>query len=121
MFVKRALAIDGTNVRANELDVILNNKRHVEYEANVEINTLDDEEILYEEAYDLYQQGDMDTAAEILKKLIDFDSKNADAMALMGLIYYHSGIFPKAIEYFKKAYRLDKHSEVVRELKMRVS
>ncbi len=121
MFVKRALAIDNADERANELDVLLSNKELVDYDVDVEINTLDDEEILYEEAYDLYQQGDLDTAAEILEKLIDFDSKNADALALMGLIYYHSGIFPKAVEYLKKAYKLDKHSEVVLELKMRVA
>ena len=88
---------------------------------NVEISTVDDEEVLYEEAYDLYDQGDLEGASEILKKLLDFDSKNADALALMGLIYYHSGIFPKAVEYFKKAYKIDKNGEMVKELKMRVS
>ncbi|MDO5860067.1 DEAD/DEAH box helicase [Methanobrevibacter sp.] len=121
MFVKRALAIDKANERANELDVRLNNRQKANNDVHFEINTLDDEEVLYEEAYDLYEQGDLETSFEILEKLVDFDSKNADALALMGLIYYHSGIFPKAIEYFKKAYKIDKNSEMVRELKMRVS
>ena len=87
MFVKRALALDKSNEMANELDVLLNNKQPIVNEdIDVEINTIDDEEILYEEAYDLYNQGDLDTACEILEKLIEFDSKNAEALALMGLI-----------------------------------
>ncbi|WP_296868065.1 DEAD/DEAH box helicase [uncultured Methanobrevibacter sp.] len=122
MFVKRALALDKSNEMANELDVLLNNKQPIVNEdIDVEINTIDDEEILYEEAYDLYNQGDLDTACEILEKLIEFDSKNAEALALMGLIYYQSGIFSKAVEYFKKAYKINKNGEMVRELKMRVS
>ena len=59
--------------------------------------------------------------AEILEKLLDFDDKNSEALALMGLIYYHSGIFPKAIEYYKKALKINKNGEMVNELKMRVS
>ena len=122
MFVKRALALDKANEMANELDVLLNNKQPIVNEdIDVEINTIDDEEILYGEAYDLYNQGDLDTACEILEKLIEFDSKNAEALALMGLIYYQSGIFSKAVEYFKKAYKINKNGEMVRELKMRVS
>ena len=121
MFLKRALAIDAANEKANELDVLLNNKESVNSDVDVEISNLDDEEVLYEEAYDLYEQGDLETSFEILEKIVDFDSKNADALALMGLIYYHSGIFPKAVEFFKKAYKIDKNSEMVRELKMRVS
>ena len=62
MFVKRALALDKSNEMANELDVLLNNKQPIVNEdIDVEINTIDDEEILYEEAYDLYNQGDLDT------------------------------------------------------------
>ena len=121
MFVKRALAIDRSNEMANELDVLLNNRQPLANEdIDVEINTIDDEEVLYEEAYDLYAQGDLDTASEILKKLLDFDSKNSEALAMMGLIYYQSGIFPKAVEYFKKAYKINKNGEMVEELKMRV-
>ena len=121
MFVKRALAIDRSNEMANELDVLLNNRQPLANEdIDVEINTIDDEEVLYEEAYDLYAQGDLDTASELLKKLLDFDSKNSEALAMMGLIYYQSGIFPKAVEYFKKAYKINKNGEMVKELKMRV-
>ena len=121
MFLKRSLAIDGTNGKANELEVLLNNKESSNQDFDVEINTLDDEDVLYEEAYDLYEQGDLETSFGILEKIVDFDGKNADALALMGLIYYHSGIFPKALEFFKKAYKIDKNSEMVRELKMRIS
>lgn len=119
IFVKKTLAIDPANETANELEVLLSNMNTIT--ENVEINTVDDEEVLYEEAYDLFSQGDLEGASEILTKLLDFDSKNADALALMGLIYYHSGIFPKAVEYFKKAYKIDKNGEMVRELKIRVS
>uniref|UniRef100_UPI0038703C8B Zn-binding domain-containing protein n=1 Tax=Methanobrevibacter sp. TaxID=66852 RepID=UPI0038703C8B len=121
LFFKRAFAIDKTNERVNELDVLLNDNQSVNHEVDAEINSLDDEEVLYEEAYDLYEQGDLETSFEILEKLVDFDSKNADALALMGLIYYHSGIFSKAVEYFKKAYKINKNSEMVKELKMRVA
>lgn len=121
MFLKRVLAIDAANEKANELDVLMNNSQTTSHDVEVEISNLDDEEVLYEEAYDLYEQGDLETSFEILEKVVDFDSKNADALALMGLIYYQSGIFPKAVEFFKKAYKIDKNSEMVRELKMRVS
>ena len=121
LFFKRALAIDKTNERVIELEALLNNKKSADCDVDVEISNLDDEEVLYEEAYDLYEQGDLETSFELLEKLVDFDNKNADALALMGLIYYHSGIFPKAVDCFKKAYKIDKNSEIVRELKMRVS
>ncbi len=120
MFVKRVLAIDKANELANELEVLLDSKKVIKNE-NSQITNLDDEEVLYEEAYDLYQQGDLESSFEILERLLEFDSKNSEALALMGLIYYHSGIFPKAIEYFKKAYKINKNGEMVRELKMRVS
>ena len=85
------------------------------------MDSLDDIDTLYEDAYDLYAQGDLETSFEILEKLLDFDDKNSEALALMGLIYYHSGIFPKAIEYYKKALKINKNGEMVNELKMRVS
>ncbi|MBQ6099914.1 MAG: DEAD/DEAH box helicase [Methanobrevibacter sp.] len=119
-FVKKALAIDRTNEMANELDVLLSNNQK-EAKEDVEIDSLDDIDVMYEEAYDLYVQGDLDTSAEILEKLLNFDDRNADALALMGLIYYHSGIFPKAVEYYRKASKINKNGEMVKELKMRVS
>ena len=121
MFLKRALIIDKANERANGLEVLLKGKKLDNLENDVEINTLDDEEVLYEEAYDLYEQGDLETSFEILERLIGFDSKNSEALALMGLIYYQSGMFSKAIEYFKMAYKINKNGEMVKELKMRVS
>jgi DEAD/DEAH box helicase domain-containing protein len=103
---------------ANELEVLLTNKPK---EDSSQISSLDDVETLYEEAYDLYEQGDLSTASEILEKLLDFDDRNSEALALMGLIYYHSGFFPKAVEYYRKAIKINKNGEMVRELKMRVS
>ena len=116
-FVKKALKCDRSNERANELDALLNNKTYV----NKNITTLDDIDTLYEEAYDLYSQGDLASASDILEKILDFEDKDADVLALMGLIYYHSGIFPKAVEYYKKASKINKNGEMVRELKMRVA
>ena len=118
VFTKKALSADRSNEMANELEVLLTNKPQKEH---VELNSLDDVDTLYEEAYDLYEQGDLATSSEILEELLDFDDKNSEALALMGLIYYHSGIFPKAIEYYKKASKINKNGEMVKELKMRVS
>ncbi len=119
-FVKKALSIDKSNETANELEVLLLNKTH-ESKKSAELESFDDVEVMYEEAYDLYHQGDLETALDILEKLIDFDSKNADALALIGLIYYDSSMFPKAVEYYKRASKINKNGEMVRELKMRVS
>ena len=118
-FVKKALSLDRSNETANELDVLLSSKPKAE-EADVEVESLDDIEVMYEEAYDLYEQGDLETSSELLEKILDFDDRNADALALMGLIYYNSGIFPKAVEYYKKASKINKNGEMVKELKMRV-
>ncbi len=118
MFAKKALSADRSNEMACELETLLT---HRTPKQNVELNSLDDVDTLYEEAYDLFEQGDLATSAEILEKLLDFDDKNSEALALMGLIYYRSGIFPKAIEYYKKASKINKNGEMVKELKMRVS
>ena len=117
-FTRKALSADRSNEMANELEILLTNKSQT---PPVELKSLDDIDTLYEEAYDLYSQGDLATASEILEKLLDFDDKNPEALAMMGLIYYQSGIFPKAIEYYKKASKINKNGEMVRELKMRVS
>lgn len=119
LFTKKALAIDKSNEMANELEVLLTNKSKSDEKS--ELYSLDDVDTLFEEAYDLYSQGDLDVALEILEKLIDFDSKNSEALALMGLIHYHSGFFPKAVEYYRKASKINKYGEMVKELKMRVS
>ena len=118
VFARKALSSDKSNEMANELEVLITNKPK---KPDVEFSSLDDVDTLYEEAYDLFNQGDLATSAEILEKLLDFDDKNSEALALMGLIYYHSGMFPKAIEYYKKALKINKNGEMVNELKMRVS
>ena len=118
LFAKKALAIDKSNEMANELEVLLTNGPN---EKDSDFSSLDDVEALYEEAYDLYEQGDLETSLEILEKLLDFDDKNSEALALVGLIYYQSGFFPKAIEYYRKAIKINKNGEMVKELKMRIS
>ncbi len=118
-FVKKALSLDRSNEIANELDVLLSTKSKNEY-ADVEVESLDDIEVMYEEAYDMYSQGDLETSSELLEKILSFDDRNADALALMGLIYYNSGIFPKAAEYYRKASKINKNGEMVKELKMRM-
>lgn len=116
-FTKKALAIDKSNEMANELNLLLNKPE----EKDSQSSYLDDVDALFEEAYDLYEQGDLDSSSDILEKLLDFDSKNSEACALMGLIYYHSGVFPKAVEYYRKAIKINKSSQLVEELKIRIS
>ena len=118
-FVKKALTLDRSNEMANELDVLLSAKKQKET-VSEEFESLDDIDVMYEEAYDLYVQGDLETSSEILEKILNFDDKNADALALMGLIYYNSGIFPKAVECYRKASKINKNGEMVKELEMRV-
>ena len=117
VFTKKALSVDRGNIRANELDVLLNKKN----DAEIKLESLDDIDTLYEEAYDLYVQGDLATSSEILEKLLDFDDKHSEALAMMGLIYYQSGMFAKAIEFYKKSSKINKNGEMVRELKVRIS
>ena len=119
LFTKKALAVDKTNEKANELEVLLSGKSPKK--EDIVLDSLDDVDTVYEEAYDLYNQGDLETASEILEKILDFDDGNSEALALMGLIYYHSGIFPKAVEYYRKAVKINKNGEMVNQLKMRVS
>ncbi len=111
LFTRKALSCDGSNLMANELEVLLTSKPQKQ---EVELSSLDDIDTLYEEAYDLYEQGDLATSSEILEKLLDFDDKHSEALALMGLIYYQSGMFPKAIEYYKRASKINKNGEMVR-------
>ena len=118
LFTKKALKVDRSNEMANELEVLLTNNPKKEF---IELKSLDDVETLYEEAYDMYEQDDLETSAEILEKLLSFDDKHSEALALMGLIYHRSGIFPKAVEYYRRASKINKNGEMVRELKYRVS
>ena len=78
--------------------------------------SFDDVDTLYEEAYDLFNQGDLDTAKELLEELLAIDDTHVEATALMGFVYRRGGIFPKAVEYARKASKLDKNNAMVREL-----
>ncbi len=83
---------------------------------NDEDKSFDDVDTLYEEAYDLFNQGDLDTARELLEELLAIDDTHVEANALMGYVYRMAGVFPKAMEYARKASKLDKNNEMVREL-----
>lgn len=117
-FLKKALKIDSSNEIVIELDLLLNNKNIVKKST---INSLDDVDVLFEEAYDLYEQGDLDSSLDILEEIISFDDKNVDALALIGFIYNDSHIFPKAIEYYRKASKISKDNDYVRKLKFKLS
>lgn len=86
---------------ANNLEVLLTNKSKTK-ENHSDLSSLDDVDTLFEEAYDMYSQGDLDASLNILEKLLDFDSKNAETLALMGLIHYHSGFFLKLLNIIEK-------------------
>ena len=88
-------------------------------EENVAVNedvSFDDVDTLYEEAYDLFNQGDLDMACELLEKLLEIDDTHVEANALMGFVYRMGGMFDKAMQYARKASKLDKNNEMVREL-----
>ena len=78
--------------------------------------SFDDVDTLYEEAYDLFNQGDLDGARELLEELLAIDDTHVEATALMGFVYRMGGVFPKAVEYARKASKLDKNNDMVREL-----
>ena len=70
----------------------------------------------HESHYDLFNQGDLDTARELLEELLAIDDTHVEATALMGFVYRRGGVFPKAVEYARKASKLDKNNSLVREL-----
>ena len=78
--------------------------------------SFDDVDTLYEEAYDLFNQGDLDGARELLEELLAIDDTHVESTALMGFVYRMGGVFPKAVEYARKASKLDKNNDMVREL-----
>ena len=120
-FTKKTLALDRSNEIANELDVLLNKSNEKEDEEDIIIDSLDDIDVLYEEAYDLYTQGDYDTSFEILEKIVAFDDMNVEALALMGHIRYNQRVYPKALEYLRKASKINKNHDMVLDLRMKLS
>ena len=117
-FLKKALKVDSTNKIAIELDSLLNNKNDIK---KISIDSLDDVDVLFEEAYDLYEQGDLSSSLDILEEINSFDNKNVDVLALIGLIYNDSHVFPKAIDYYRKASKISKNNDHVRKLKFKLS
>ena len=127
-YARKALKISPSNANAAELLQKLQFApakvefvhKSVEKEDFIEkIDTeksFDDVDTLYEEAYDLFLQGDLDTARELLEELLAIDDTHVEATALMGFVYRRGGVFPKAVEYARKASKLDKNNSLVREL-----
>ena len=68
------------------------------------------------ESANLHCTNYLDTAKELLEELLAIDDTHVEATALMGFVYRRGGIFPKAVEYARKASKLDKNNAMVREL-----
>ncbi|MBQ9026629.1 MAG: DEAD/DEAH box helicase, partial [Methanobrevibacter sp.] len=83
---------------------------HKSPEKNETDKSFDDVDTLYEEAYDLFNQGDLDTARELLEELLAIDYTHVEATELLGYVYRMGGVFPKAMEYAIKASKLDKNN-----------
>jgi hypothetical protein len=73
--------------------VLLTNKPKNEVDSD--FSSLDDVETLYEEAYDLYEQGDLDTSSEILERILDSMTKLRGA-CINGIDILSIRIFPKS-------------------------
>ncbi|MDO5849230.1 MAG: DEAD/DEAH box helicase [Methanobrevibacter sp.] len=78
--------------------------------------TVNEEDILYEEAYDLYVQEDYFLAKDILNDIIAKNSRYADAYALLGRILYRQGDKSGAVMFTKKALSIDSANEMASEL-----
>ena len=127
-YARKALKISPSNTNAAELlqkmqfvpAKIEFSHKTIEKEESIEEvdegKSFDDVDTLYEEAYDLFIQGDLDTARELLEELLAIDDTHVEATALMGFVYRRGGLFTEAMEYARKASKLDKNNEMVREL-----
>ncbi len=128
-YARKALKISPSNTNAAELlqkmqftpaKVEFSHKTTVKEEDSFEEvdagKSFDDVDTLYEEAYDLFIQGDLDTSRELLEELLAIDDTHVEATALMGFVYRRGGLFTEAMEYARKASKLDKNNEMVREL-----
>ena len=121
-YARKALKISPSNQNAGQLLQKLQfapastDFVHKSIEHEDSHKSFDDVDTLYEEAYDLFEQGDYDTARELLEELLSIDDTHVEATALMGYVYRMAGVFPKAVEYARKASKLDKNNAMVREL-----
>ena len=79
-------------------------------------NKKDSFEIEYEEAYDLYCQGDYFASKEILNDILSKDKKNSDAWALIAMILYEQGDKDGAINFTKMALNFDSANEQANDL-----
>ena len=51
----------------------------------------------------LFQEGKLEEAEEIYKKVLGIDPNNFNAIVNLGNIYGTTGMFDKAVEYFERA------------------
>lgn len=92
-------------------------KENDKEEINEDIpNKRDSFEIEYEEAYDLYCQGDYFASKEILNDILSKDKKNSDAWALIAMILYEQGDKDGAINFTKMALNFDSANEQANDL-----
>ena len=121
-YARKALKISPSNQNAGQLLQKLQfapastDFVHKSIEHEDSHKSFDDVDTLYEEAYDLFEQGDYDTARQLLEELLSIDDTHVEATALMGYVYRMAGVFQKAVEYARKASKLDRNNEMVREL-----
>ena len=73
-------------------------------------------ETLYEEAYDLYTQGEYFNSKESLNEIVELDDDYVDAWALFGRILYKQGDRNGAIMFTKRALKIDSSHEDANEL-----
>lgn len=77
-------------------------------------------DIEYEEAYDLYCQGDYFESKNILTDILTKDKKNADAWALIAMILYEQGDKNGAVNFNKRALKYDSANEMANELSFKL-
>ena len=88
---------------------------------DVIVDKKDSFEVEYEEAYDLYCQGDYLTSRDILDDILSKDKKNSDAWALIAMILYEQGDKQGAINFNKKALKYDSANEQANELSLKLN
>lgn len=88
---------------------------------DVIVDKKDSFEIEYEEAYDLYCQGDYPSSRDILDAILSKDKKNSDAWALIAMILYEQGDKQGAINFNKKALKYDSANEQANELSLKLN
>lgn len=67
----------------------------------------DSKEFLMTKAMYMVLTHQSDRANEILSEMLKFDAQNAEAISILGLIFYHQGNIKKSIEVFDNALEIN--------------